>query len=54
MGSSKQVGRFRKGKMKSLNDRIDTTLRTVLEETGGPYFTKAEIVRKVRDTRRFA
>ena len=40
--------------MKSLNDRIDTTLRTVLEETGGPYFTKAEIVRKVRDTRRFA
>lgn len=40
--------------MKSLNDRIDTTLRTVLEQAGGPHFTKAEFVRKVRDTRRFA
>ena len=40
--------------MKSLNDRVDTTLRTVLDQAGGPYFTKAEIVHKARDTRRFA
>ena len=40
--------------MQSLNNRIDATLQTVLKQAGGPYFTKAEIVRKVRDTRRFA
>lgn len=40
--------------MKSLNNRIDATLQTVLNRTGGPYFTKAEIVSKVRDTNKFA
>ena len=40
--------------MKSLNNRIDATLQTVLNRTGGPYFTKAEIVGKVRDTNKFA
>ena len=54
MGSAKQVSEVQEGTMKSLNDRINTTLRTVLEQAGGPHFTKAEFVRKVRDTRRFA
>lgn len=40
--------------MQGLNNRIDATLQTVLKQAGDPYFTKAEIVRRVRDAKKFA
>lgn len=40
--------------MQGLNNRTDATLQTVLKQAGDPYFTKAEIVRRVRDAKKFA